>query len=163
VILMENILIELIKETENELEMIREKATLFRDSSPGKDAIMAQVDSLEARLARLQESKEEISKILKSHGVETIKDLHELNADHENTLRVTGNKIWQQLVFARGDGKYGADCRVTWLPSDLVALPEFKKMESQARKQLDVAKAALPKVLEDLKTINVLVDEAAAL
>ena len=75
---MENILVELIKETENELEQIREKASMYRDSSPGRDAIMAQVDGLEARLARLHESDKQIAAILASHGVETIRDLDEL-------------------------------------------------------------------------------------
>jgi hypothetical protein len=160
---MDNILTELIKKTENELSTIRDKATLFRDSSPGRDVVMAQVDSLEARLARLQESRKEITKILASHGVKTIKNLHERNADLENTLRTTGSKVWQQLIFARGEGKYGADCRVTWLPSDLIALPEFKKMEAQARKQIDEAKEALPTVLADLKRIVNIVEEARGL
>jgi len=160
---MDNILTELIKEVETELEEIREKSSMYRTTSPGRDAVMGQVDALEARLARLQESRKEITKILKSHGVETIKNLHDLNAEHENTLRSTGNKIWQQLCFIRGDGKYGPDCRVTWLPADLIALPEFKKLEDQALKQIEEAKEALPKVIDDLKKIESILMEAQGL
>jgi hypothetical protein len=155
---MDNILVELIKETENELAKIRDQFTTYQADSPGRDVVMERIAGQEARLAGLQKSKEEISKILKSHKVETIKGLHELNADHENTLRVTGNKIWQQLLFIRGLGKSGAGDRTRWLPSDLIKAEGFPVLEATARKQIDEAKEALPKVVEDLKTITSLVE-----
>lgn len=136
---------------------------MYRDSSPGRESILAQVDALEARLSRLHESDMEITKILKSHGTTTIRDLDERRKSHENTIIATGNRVWQELLFIRGLGKTGEGDRTRWLPSDLIAVPEFKKLEAQARKQIDEAKGALPKVIEDLKKIEGVILEAQGL
>ena len=80
--------------------------------------------------------------------------------EHENTGMATGNRVWQELLFIRGQGKRGKDDRTRWLPSDLVAVPEFKDLEAQARKQIDAATKALPSVIADLKKIEAIIGEA---
>jgi DNA repair exonuclease SbcCD ATPase subunit len=145
-----------INEVQTELTKTRDQATTYQADSPGRMEVMERIAGLEGRLARLHESDKQIAALLASHSVKTIQDLDELRKEHENTIIATGNKVWQELLFVRGLGKYGAGDRTRWLPSDLVKVEGFPELEKTARSQIEKAKAALPKVIEDLAAINAL-------
>lgn len=157
---MDNIIPKRIKEIEAELDAIRGQSTLYTENSPGRSEALQRIATLEARLARLQETSTAINKLLAAHGAKTIRELTFLKSDTENTLNATGNRIWQELLFIRGAGKYGPGDRTRWLPSDLIKVGDFPKLEAEARKEIVAAEKALPTITADLSKISAFVEEA---
>jgi len=150
----------MINKIQIELEKARDRATTYLHDSPGRAEAMERIAALEQQLGGMQKAHSKIAVILSGHGVQTIKELVELQKKHENTITATGNRLWQELLLIRGLGKYGAEDRTRWLPSDLIKVGSFPAQEKQARKEIDEAKLALPKVIDDMKTITILAEES---
>jgi hypothetical protein len=158
---MDNIIPRCITEVQTELESIRGQSSLYLKGSPGRSSALERIAALELRLKKLQETSDAINTLLAGHSVTSIEELSAHRTDAENTLHSTGNRLWQELVCLRGEGKYHAgDCRTSWLPSDLCKIPEFKSQEDQARKEIAAAQKALPTITTDLSKISQLVEEA---
>jgi hypothetical protein len=132
--------------------------------SAGTEALCSKISIAEGRLEDIVRIAGEIAKILSENGVDSIGDLRQRKADHENTLISNPARAWAAFVHARGEGQViGEKMRIYWLPSDICKVPEYVVEEDRLRAEIETAKAALAPINEALTKLDGLAAEAEAI
>jgi sugar phosphate isomerase/epimerase len=138
---------------------ISKDGTVKVTSTPGTAVLRQRIDELDAKLARLVEISNEMADIFERVGVESIHDLQELRARHQNTINSHPFQAWDLFVQTRGKGGVGANMRTGWLPSDLCQVPAYKEQEDRLRAEMEEARAALIPLDEASKRLSELAKE----
>jgi hypothetical protein len=130
---------------------------------PGYDALQAQITAEDAHLQKIAALAGRIDEVLEGFGAESIAELQALQAQAADIIRSMPYDAWRKLEEARGQGRTGAANRMSWLPSDIAALPEFKEAEASLRAQLEAAKADKEKLDAAIARAGELAAEATAI
>ncbi len=123
-----------------------------------------EIAELEQKMVRLQEIANEMGRILKQQKAQSIHDLREIRAGHQNTIESHPNRAWAAFLQTRGEGQVIPEkMRIYWLPGDIAQVPEYKAEEDKLRAEIEASKAALVPLDEALTKLNALTAEAEAL